>query len=287
VRAQAGPIVRAAGLLAAVVFVALAAGSAPPAHAQLVCGPGFPDPPAKGTPGPDVFPGTEATDLFDGARGNDQIAGLGGNDCLGGGYGADTLDGGPGADDLDGGDHRDAIAGGDGDDDLQTADLQRDQVDCGPGNDSAQIDMFDSPVGCEQVQRLAHNDALLDVRWRAVRGGVVIKRAFVRQLRGRAAVIILASGGRERRRLSVVNTNGGSSARIRPVERRARSGRRISVVVGTTGAFTFTKAFELRVRRFGNFRTVSNPFSTSAHCLAPGSEVVLESDRCDRVFARR
>jgi hypothetical protein len=278
----------AVGLALTIAFLlVLAAGSSSPAHAQLVCGPGFPDPPAKGTPGPDVFPGTEATDLFDGARGNDQIAGLGGNDCLGGGYGADTLDGGPGADDLDGGDQRDVIAGGDGDDDLQTADLQSDQVDCGPGNDTAQIDMFDSPVGCEQVQRLVHNDALLGVRWRTVRGGVVIKRAFLRRLRGTAAVIIAASGGRERRRLSFVNTRGGSSARIRPLERRARSGRRISIAVGTTGAFTFTKGFELRVRRFRDFRHVSNPFSTSARCLAPGSEVVLTSDRCDRVFARR
>jgi hypothetical protein len=283
VRALAGPIVRAAGLLAAVAVVALAAVSAPPAHGQLVCGPGFPDPPAKGTPGPDVWQGTDATDLYDAGRGNDRLAGLGGDDCLGGGYGTDTVDGGPGADDLDGGDQRDTIAGGDGDDEIQAADLQRDAVDCGPGNDLAQIDMFDRPAGCEQVQRLEYQDYGLDVRWRAVKGGVVIRRAFAREL-SRNAVVIVAFPGRA---LVPVDTKGRRTARLRPIERRFRTGQSISAVVGGTDALTFTKAFELRVRRFGNFRRVSNPFRTSAHCLAPGSEQSLASDRCKRVFSRR
>jgi hypothetical protein len=272
----------------------------------------------RGTPGPDVWQGTEAPEGYFADRGDDRIDGLGGDDCLlgdsgadtilggagkeyiDGGGGADTVDGGldddrvagyvgddsveggPGNDDVSGGAGRDRVGGGEGDDKADAADLEPDVLDCGPGADSVQVDPLDSQVGCESVQRLGYNDALLDVRWRARKGGIQFTRARLTQLAGRNVVKVHVDdgGGRE------VRAGSRRTVRLGPMEHIFSRGTKLEVFVAPRSG-RFWKTFVIRVRHFGNFRNVKSPFRATAHCSAPGESLKLASKRCDRVFGRR
>ncbi len=87
-----------------------------------------------------------------GDAGPNRIVGTVGGDRISGGAGADRLIGGDGNDCIDGGPGRDRISGGEGDDKINARDGVADVVDCGPGNDTANVDKKDTVRNCETVR---------------------------------------------------------------------------------------------------------------------------------------
>jgi Ca2+-binding RTX toxin-like protein len=96
--------------------------------------------------GDDELIGTLQHDRIYGLSGKDTIMGKGDNDDCYGGSGADTISCGSGKDHIDGGFGEDDLSGGNGNDTILAADGQVDQVDCGPGTDTAYVDDIDDPV---------------------------------------------------------------------------------------------------------------------------------------------
>jgi Ca2+-binding RTX toxin-like protein len=88
-------------------------------------------------------PATNGPDRLVGTPGADTIDGLAGADTINGRAGPDVLTGGPGFD---------VIYGGKGRDRIQARDHQLDQIDCGPGIDTAIVDRAEDGVfDCERV----------------------------------------------------------------------------------------------------------------------------------------
>jgi Ca2+-binding RTX toxin-like protein len=82
----------------------------------------------------------------------DAIAGSGGNDTIDGADGADKLCGGSGADQITGSGGADQIFGDAGNDAVFSLDTVAETVDCGPGQDTATIDLaLDTAVDCETI----------------------------------------------------------------------------------------------------------------------------------------
>ena len=122
-----------------------------------------------GNDGPnDVQLRSEAADIVRGLGGNDRIDGANGNDQLDGGAGDDTILGGGGDDVIVGGPGTDSLAGEGsgsgqftsvpGNDTIDARDGVREQLNCGPGADTAIVDALDlvpqDPGSlCEAVQR--------------------------------------------------------------------------------------------------------------------------------------
>jgi Ca2+-binding RTX toxin-like protein len=101
--------------------------------------------------------GGEGDDTLLGSEAGDRLSGNGGDDVLDGRGGPDTLDGGDGNDRLlalttDGA--ADVLRGGDGDDVINAADRDAvDEIDCGPGDDTADHDIGEASVtGCETAR---------------------------------------------------------------------------------------------------------------------------------------
>ena len=119
-----------------------------------------------GGPGNDTVNGATGNDVIRGDAGNDGLAGSIGNDVVEGGAGNDTISGDAGIDQLRGGPGSDSITGGDGNDVIWTDDDNTssaptpDEVNCGPGRDTAYVDPADNPVACEVVIRHAYADGL-------------------------------------------------------------------------------------------------------------------------------
>jgi Ca2+-binding RTX toxin-like protein len=105
---------------------------------------------------------------------------MGGNDVLKGGDSPDAIDGGAGDDDLNGGNGNDTITGGPGkdtimgdavagqcsvvgyfgsckapwgNDTINARDGEADNVDCGPGTDTAVVDPIDVVANCETIDK--------------------------------------------------------------------------------------------------------------------------------------
>lgn len=118
--------------------------------------------PLVGTDGADTLVGSGAGDVVFGRGGNDSIRGSAGHDCLIGGAGADILrgengddrlTGGRGADRLIGGAGVNAYDAGSGNDVVDAVNGAVELVRCGPGRDSARLDVRDQASGCEKVTR--------------------------------------------------------------------------------------------------------------------------------------
>jgi Ca2+-binding RTX toxin-like protein len=101
----------------------------------------------------ETFKGTGGDDRLVGTQGADEIFGKAGNDTIRGRGRIDLLVGGPGEDDLQGGLNFDEIYGGRGDDKIRAREGVRDQIDCGPGRDTAIVDRFeDGLFDCEIIK---------------------------------------------------------------------------------------------------------------------------------------
>jgi Ca2+-binding RTX toxin-like protein len=108
----------------------------------------------EGDPGNDLLDGGNGDDRLQGRKGSDRLIGGEGNDHLEGNFDNDTLEGGNGNDYLEDNLGQNVFSGGPGDDYIQAAtNGVRDVIDCGPGNDRADVDPSDSVVGCEDVRR--------------------------------------------------------------------------------------------------------------------------------------
>jgi len=110
----------------------------------------------RGGRGKDRLLGDHGNDLLLGGAGSDDVRGGGGDDRSGGGDGRDRVDGGSGNDLFDeqklGDKGRDRLFGGAGTDRVRSADATRDEIDCGPGRDSARIDRLDGKKRCEAIR---------------------------------------------------------------------------------------------------------------------------------------
>jgi Ca2+-binding RTX toxin-like protein len=122
--------------------------------------------------------GPETVSVLNVSEGASTINGLGGNDVIKGGDSPDAIDGGAGDDDLNGGNGADTITGGPGkdqivgdataggcyvigylgtcktpwgNDTINAQDGEADNVDCGPGTDTANVDAIDVVANCETV----------------------------------------------------------------------------------------------------------------------------------------
>jgi len=108
-----------------------------------------------GEVGQDGLFGNSGRDLLLGGAGDDDLRGGSGNDRTGGNGGDDRVSGGTGDDKLDeqryGGKGEDRLFGGPDDDLVRTAGGTPDNVDCGSGDDSANLDPSDQQVRCEDV----------------------------------------------------------------------------------------------------------------------------------------
>jgi Ca2+-binding RTX toxin-like protein len=122
---------------------------------DVIRGLGGDDASLEGEKGDDEIRGGAGDDLLFGRTGDDVLYGEDGHDYLEGGRGEDVLSGGAGDDQLYGGFDRDRLRGGSGDDTLSAYDGERDLVDCGPGDDTAEVDRLDVVRGCEHVLRPA------------------------------------------------------------------------------------------------------------------------------------
>ncbi len=120
----------------------------------------------RGTSGDDAIVGTPTADVIYAKAGDDKVRGGDGadfidagpgNDVVHGGSGADMIYGGDGNDVLYGGRGADRLYGGRGDDTLYALanDNQRDYLDCGPGNDTAWVNVAERGLyrieNCETV----------------------------------------------------------------------------------------------------------------------------------------
>jgi hypothetical protein len=111
---------------------------------------------------------TAQADVLNGIDGPDKLNGLAGNDIILGYAGQDSLNGGPGNDTIEAGRGGDSVVGGPGNDIISAIDGRRDNIDCGPGKDTAYADKVDKVVRCETVRGKAPTGLLESL-------GVVIK----------------------------------------------------------------------------------------------------------------
>jgi hypothetical protein len=205
------------------------------------------------------------------------IQGRGGADDLRAGSGRETIDGGAGDDRIEGGFNHDTLTGGPGrdaiygdatsgncggygqsctipfgNDSIDARDGEADQVDCGPGEDTARADAVDTvAANCERVERGPATDVgtpgatTLDVkaprRLRALlRNGLVVRLAGFRP--GTAPVSVRAARKVLATTRARVGQDGRATVRIR-FDRRARrilSRRRAVTLVVAAGAMKRT-----------------------------------------------
>jgi hypothetical protein len=106
-----------------------------------------------GSYGNDILRGGDGNDTLRGIAGNDQIDAGAGDDTIHGGADDDTIVGGPGRDSINGdGDYSGTTLGGN--DTIKARDGEVDQITCGWGADSAEVDAGDlEDVDCETVDR--------------------------------------------------------------------------------------------------------------------------------------
>jgi hypothetical protein len=112
--------------------------------------------------GSDTLTGNDARNIFYGGVGDDVLTGFGGDDTLYGGNGDDRLDAGAGTDFLEGDNGDDTLSGGPdvdqfygedplnhyaGEDRILARDGNQENIHCGTGIDSAQIDRVDYITG--------------------------------------------------------------------------------------------------------------------------------------------
>jgi DNA-binding beta-propeller fold protein YncE len=106
-----------------------------------------------GRAGDDRLRGEDGRDYLSGGIGADDIKGGPGDDRLRGHQGDDYLTGGSGDDRLNGGEGANRYHGGDGDDRIDAVNGAAEAIHCGPGEDTAIVDVADTTTGCETIHR--------------------------------------------------------------------------------------------------------------------------------------
>ncbi len=147
--------------------------------------------------------GGGSSDAIVGTEAPNRLTGGGGRDNLDGRGGTDTLDGGIGDDSLSGGTESDTLLGGEGNDVIGARDGVRDTIDCGPGTDTAFVDLQDPGnlliirgriVGCESVLASAIDDGpparIAGPRLRRAGGRAVVALACPRDARVRCRGVL-------------------------------------------------------------------------------------------------
>ena len=122
--------------------------------------------------------------------GNDTIEGGDGNDFLEGGFGNDVLDGGAGVDQFRG-DRTESNVIAVGADQIRARDGNAEQIDCGIGPDTAQVDASDVVAGCESVDRPVIPEVVIPV---VVKPGKpkVLGKLSIRAIRSKGLAIRVA-----------------------------------------------------------------------------------------------
>lgn len=183
----------------------------------------------------------------------EDIFGSPGNDVLQGNAGANTIDGSGGDDRLLGGGGRDSLFGGDGGDRLDGRDAVADTLDCGPGEDIAFIDVRDTQLNCEVVDRRAARpvaDGTVRNQWLAFPTHTVNALLLVRDVGPGNATVELRCRGRgcpksQKTRLRGGRTSVNFSSRL--ARRRLRVGTTLEVRITAPG---FTgKVIRYRIAR--------------------------------------
>ena len=198
----------------------------------------------------DTVKGLGGDDMIDGANGNDALDGGAGNDTIYGGGNDDTIVGGPGLDSLSGeGSGSGLYVSVAGNDRIDARDGVREQLNCGPGADTAIVDELDvvpqDPGSlCEAVSRSAAQARAAKIRssgLRVRRGRISVKLACPAggtACRGRVSIRTAKAVkvGKRRRKVDVAsrtfNVKAGRSAtvRLRPSAAGRRLLRRVSRV---------------------------------------------------------
>ena len=204
----------------------------------------------------DTVHGLGGDDLIDGANGNDVLDGGAGNDTVYGGGNDDTITGGPGLDSLSGeGSASGLFISVAGNDRIDARDGVREQLNCGPGADTAIVDALDvlpqDPGSlCEAVERDAASAAatLRSRALRARRGRIPVKLACPAggpACKGRVRIRTAAAvrDGTRRRKVDVasgaftVKAGRSATVRLRPSaagRRLLRGVRRVRVRLSVT-----------------------------------------------------
>ena len=227
----------------------------------MAIGGGHGDDTMKGTGARNVFGGGPGNDVLDGAGGDDHLVGAAGNDQLTGGDGQDLLGGEDGDDTLDGGSGVDRYYGDSvsaciayscpsGRDDIRARDGEREEINCGPGTDTTELDPFDvvydsatlvdqcegvlgqpsGPSGSSGAAALKVSAAKVDRRGRIV-VRVTAPGAGTLSARARASRIAVGSASRE------VSGAGKATLTLKPsraAKRALRARKRLAVSVTVT-----------------------------------------------------
>jgi hypothetical protein len=211
---------------------------------------------------------TQARDKVEFFGDNAEIHGLGGDDEILAGNGIENIDGGPGNDTLTGGFNHDTVTGGPGRDNIyaditgsycgifscqipfgndtvNANDGEVDNIDCGVGTDTANVDAADIVANCETVNRVAGGGG---------GGGAAGLGGTFSVLRGQRLFTALARGLRIRvrcRRPCRIRgdffVDSGLLARRVSV---ARGTRRLRRAGRATVTLRFTRKAKRRLRRF-------------------------------------
>jgi hypothetical protein len=198
----------------------------------------------------DTVSGLGGDDTIDGANGNDVLDGGAGDDTIYGGGNDDTIVGGPGLDSLSGeGSSSGNFISIAGNDRIDARDGVREQLNCGPGADTAIVDALDvvpqDPGSlCEAVSRgaAASPARIRSGSLRARRGRIPVKlacaaggarckgRVEIRKAKGRKVTIARASFSIEAGRSATVRARPTAAGR-----RLLRRVDRVRVVVRASG----------------------------------------------------
>ena len=120
--------------------------------------------------------------------GNDTIEGGDGNDFLEGGFGNDVLDGGAGIDQFRG-DRIESNVIAVGADQIRARDGNAEQIDCGIGPDTAQVDASDVVVGCESVDRPVVGPPVVIVEVPSLPPLKVLSKLSIRRIASKGLVV--------------------------------------------------------------------------------------------------
>jgi Ca2+-binding RTX toxin-like protein len=206
--------------------------------------------------GDDQIAGSPNADTIRGGDGVDQLTGNAGNDVITGDAGNDTIVPGPGSDSVNAGDGDDLVDAGEG-----TADV----IDCGPGNDRANVDALDSTVNCEMVHGLPTFLPTIKFKTKDRTGkGVKIKKLQVTGLSAGDTVSVACAGKKCPFSTKDAAVKGGKATLTKLFKKKSLRKVTIDVLVRRPGYLGYVRRFTIEANGDSSFGSL---------CVAPGSNV--------------